>query len=67
MGLPCRSFDRRVAARYRSDGHQILSDGSCGADEETRGDGEMIGASRTRRQRSEPAGLPETDAARGGA
>jgi hypothetical protein len=62
-----RKYHLRVEARCHSDGHQILSDGRYGADEETRGDGEMNGASRTRRRRSEPAGLPETDAARGGA
>uniref|UniRef100_A0A2N9FAK2 Uncharacterized protein n=1 Tax=Fagus sylvatica TaxID=28930 RepID=A0A2N9FAK2_FAGSY len=53
-----RKYHRRVAARYRSDGHQILSDGRYGADEETHGGGEMNGASRTRRRRSEPADQP---------
>ena len=62
-----RSSHRRVAARYYSDDHQILSNGRYVAEEETRGGGEMNGASRLRRWEVELAGKLFVSPARGGA
>jgi hypothetical protein len=62
-----RKYHRRVAARYRSDGHQILSDGRYGAEDFSRGGGEMNGASRTRWREVELAGKSFVSLARGGA
>ena len=52
----CRKYHRCVAARDWSDGHQILSDGRYGVDEETRGGGEMKGAAKMQRWEVELAG-----------
>jgi hypothetical protein len=60
-------YHQRVAARDWSDGHQILSDGRYGADEETRGGGEMNRAARFRRWEVELAGKLFVSPARGGA
>ena len=51
-----RKYHRRVAARYYSDDHQILSNGRYVAEEETRGGGEMKGAAKMQRWEVELAG-----------
>ena len=63
----CRKYHRCVAARDWSDGHQILSDGRYGAEDFSRGGGEMNGASRTRWWEVELAGKSFVSSARGGA
>ena len=62
-----QKYHRRMAARYYSDDYQILSNGIYVVEEETRGGGEMNGASRLRRWEVELARKLFVSPARGGA